>query len=210
MTESKDIKLYLASNSEFRKNMAIVIQNISDLIVYNKKIKNNEPIPADLSKRILNFNTQAIFEHTLSQEVQVPFQCANEELIQQTYHRFSSYDYPSPYKFDSFQKLNNTIDLSYLIRATYEYMLNIDKSEIERKLQYYEKSYLFITTLVENHYKLKSQKMFTHYQRAALATFIVLEIKLVIPPKTKPAGGFTNADLVEISKNALKPVLKRF
>lgn len=213
MTESKDIKVNLASNPEFRDGMIKVIQEISDLIIYKKKIKNNEPIPADLSKRMLDFNTRASVEYARSPDYEKEKINPNENSIIKTYQRFVQYDYSQPYTSESLDKLKNInypIDFTFLIRTTYQYILNIDKSKIERKLQYYEKSYSFITTFVENHYKPKSQKLFKHYHRAALATYIVLELNLEQPSKPMPENGYTNDNLVEVSKNALKPVMKRF
>ena len=213
MTDLNDKRINLSSNPEFRDGMFKVIQEISDLIIYNKKIKNNEPIPANLAERVMNFNIQASIDYALSDEYKKTIAQPSEELVKQTYQRFVQYDYSRPYNPEALNNLmnkNHLNDFPYLIRATLQFMMNIEKDEMKRPLQYYEKAYEFVTEFVEKYYNKKSQKIFTHYQRAALATYIVVTLKLVIPPKTKPSGGYTNADLVEISKNALKPVLKRF
>lgn len=199
------------SKSSYSKDIKNLIINIVDIIEFNKRINNNESIPPDLAKRVVEFYSRAIIEDT--NEFEYYDKIPDEDLVLETYERFDKYDYPNPFKTEQLNELeykDSPKDLRLVIRAVYQYLMNLDESEVERPLQYYEKAYLFITTFVDEHYKLKSKKLFKHYQRAALATYIVVKLKIVVPPKNEPMGGYTNENLVEISKNALKPVMKRF
>lgn len=215
MVDSNDKKVNLESDSTFRADMTKVIQNISDFAVLNKHLKKNEPVPPDVVKRVMHLTLESKLDDEMRTAIvrENKIKRPTDQLVQKTYSRFVKYDYGDIYKPIEHRKFNNEkkpMDFSCLILAAYEYMMNFDTSEIKRDLQYYEKSYSYITHFVEGNYNRKGQKLFKHYQRAALATYIVVELGLVIPPKGKPSSGYTNENLVEISKNALKPIIKRF
>lgn len=191
-------------NPEGKQEIATALHNVAKLIEFNKKIKNSEPIERELANQVLDFHSQITLESAANEEYEekVP----TEEVILKTYNRFQKFKYLNAINSKSLKELSDhPKDFCFLIRETYLFMMNFEVTKDFRPLQFYEICYKHLSDLISEHSNSKSQKESKHYHRSIIATYIVIELELHIPPKTKPKKGYTNPNLFEISKNAISP-----